>query len=72
MQQDILLWVISGLSGFMLMLLSVMYAELKQIRESINKNNIDNAVQTLEIDTLKKVIYDVPCLNDLKCYSRRT
>ena len=61
-----LTWVISGICGFVLILLGAIWSELKKLNEKITDILINNSEQKIRISSLEKITANfsetLPCL----------
>jgi hypothetical protein len=67
MNSEIVMYVVSGACAFGLILLSAIYSELKNIRESLIKVVVENSENRVRICGLEKLTDQLPCLNNRSC-----
>jgi hypothetical protein len=62
MQQDIVLWIFSGVCGIALVMLGAIYSELKGIRENLTRIAVDSGEHKIRIIALERLNERLPCL----------
>lgn len=71
MQPDILMWIISGLCGATILLLSGIWSEIRKLNDKLADIAIHQAAQNGRIDTIEKIVDKLPCMNNLSCPGER-
>lgn len=67
MGQDVLMWVFSGVCGFVVLLLTGIWSEVRKLNDKFQEIAINQSKQNSRIDTLEKVLDRLPCLNNIQC-----
>ncbi len=71
MEQQVLLWVLSGLCGAVILLLGAIWSEMRKLNDRFHELAILQAEQNSRISTVEKVVDRLPCLLNLTCPNGR-